>query len=481
MINKKCSYITNSRNNEKGIALVTVVLLLMLLMVVCGAIILITSVSNITTIDAVAEKQAMRAAETGMQRTLNLLRGNGNGEALSFKKAAIRTLSNTASDWVPYPRLSKWLNYNYPSTQPDRVTLTSGYTPANGLAFSVKTVAPDAIPSVVPTPNPNFVDGPVIKPESGIKPDKPSWHPWNCAHCSWDYTHCSMYNPPNNGTYRGDGYGCRHKHCTPPAAGTGANDGYQRLLIKVTGYGPRGAKKELELMVKIAIFELEGEPLIFMRGTSDTTTANLKITDNPEVKFNSNESIAFTLTKNADIDAIKAKIDLDDKVKIEGKGDDFEIETDFDYIKWLKTADEAKNLVNDLEQDAKARERYFTSYPTGNAGTDKLPKFTFISGNAELSGDGAGLLVVTGNLTINKNFKYKGLVLLLGQGRLDVTGGDSKIEGAIVMAKFGLTDDFMQPTINLSGYGKFEAKYEKSKIEAAKKLINLRIQAVRQE
>ena len=46
---------------EKGAALVTVVLLMMLLMVTCGAIILITGLSNSTTIDAVAEKQALGA------------------------------------------------------------------------------------------------------------------------------------------------------------------------------------------------------------------------------------------------------------------------------------------------------------------------------------------------------------------------------------------------------------------------------------
>src|SRR6185369_10490262 len=174
----------------------------------------------------------------------NVLRGNSS-PGLSFKDAAIRTTSNKADDWYPMSRLSNWLNYSYPASQPDRVPLTSPYDPYNGVAFSVEITAPDYVPTVVPTPNPNWIDGPVNK--TGTKPPQPPWHPWHCGHCSWDYTHCSLYNPPNNGTLRADGYGCRHKHCIPPP-GWGQPEGgaFERLLLRVTGYGPRGAKQQLE-------------------------------------------------------------------------------------------------------------------------------------------------------------------------------------------------------------------------------------------
>ena len=108
-------------NQENGAALVMVVILLMLILVVSGAVILITSLSNTSTTDAVYEKQADEAAEAGMQQTLNILRGNGTGEAISFREAAIRSLSNQPNDWMSEARLSNWLNYTYPTSQPDRV------------------------------------------------------------------------------------------------------------------------------------------------------------------------------------------------------------------------------------------------------------------------------------------------------------------------------------------------------------------------
>jgi hypothetical protein len=476
------------RKDEKGAALVTVVLLLMLLMVACGAIILITTLSGVSSVDAVIEKQAQQAAEAGMQKAINLLRGNGTGEPISFRDAALRIRSNKGDDWAPHPRLSNWLNYNYPASQPDRVTLTPGYTPYNGQAFSVSIEAPDAIPSVVPTPNPEWVDGPVIKPDPPVKPDKPAWHPWNCSHCSWDYTHCSLYNPPNSGTFRNDGTGCRHKHCIPPANWGGADDGYQRLIIKVTGYGPRGARKELELMVKRVIVDYEAEPLVYIQGTSSGSPLSFNISGTPEVKFDSSSKVSFIITNEIDATALQNAIDgasseddaAFDKVKTDGKGDEYEVINLSDRPKWLTSPAETRAVVGDLEDDAKIRGRWFNAYPTGNAGTDSVPQFTFVRGDAELNSDGVGLLVVTGKLTINNNFKYKGLILLLGEGRLDVTGGDSKIEGAILLARFGLTTvDYLPPAINLSG-GKMEAKYSADKVEDARNLINLRVVAVRE-
>lgn len=465
---------------EKGAALVTVVLLLMLLMAACGSIILITALSNTTTTDTVAEKQAQRAAEAGMQIALGVLRGNATGSPVSFRDAAIRTSSNKGDDWMPRPRLSKWLTYDYPATNPDRVTLTPGYTPYNGLAFSVIIEAPDGT-TVVPTPNPDWVDGPVVKPDPPIKPPKPPWHPWDCAHCSWDYTHCSLYNPPNNGTLRADGMGCRHKHCIPPPNWGGADDGYQRLLVKVTGYGPRGARKELELLVKRTMFDYDAEPLIFVQGASSGSPVSFSITGTPEVKFDSGDNIGFIFTNAGDQTVVENAILLPDKVTTAGKGDDYEIINSADRPKWLASADETRGLVADLREDARTRGRHFTAFPANNAGTDSLPQFTFIDGDAEITGGGNGILIVTGRLTINGNFTFKGVILVLGEGRLEVTGGDAKVEGTMALAKFGLSNEFLPASINLTGVGKFELKYNAARVDEAMKLINMRVMAVREQ
>jgi hypothetical protein len=449
----------------------------MLILVVSGAIILVTALSNSSTVDAVSEKQAYQAAEAGMQLTLNILRGNGSGTPISFKDAAIRATSNKPDDWMPQPRLSNWLSYTYPALQPDRVPLTTNYDTYNGLAFSVTITAPDVNPIVIPTPNPTWVDGPVVKPNPAVKPARPAWHPWHCAHCSWDYTHCTLYNPPNNGTMRADGTGCRHDHCIPPSNWGGADDGYQRLLVKVVGYGPRGARKQLELLVKRTIFDYNPEPLIYIQGSQVGGDVGFTLSGTPRVKFDGGDKIAFVLTNEPDISVIENVINQTEKVTIVGKGDDYEVYTSAQRPKWIASTDELRAVMSDLEADAQLRGRWFNAYPTGNAGTDTVPQFTFVRGDTQITGNGAGILVVTGNVTMSSSFTFKGLILILGSGRLNITGGTSKIEGSVVIAKYNATGNFLPPSISISG-GNIEFKSNAGKVDSALTTVNMRVLAV---
>jgi hypothetical protein len=441
----------------------------------------VTVLSNTTTVDVVAEKQAYDAAEAGMQLALNVLRGNSPGEAISFKEAAVRSTSNKGDDWFPQARLSKWLTYSYPAAQPDRIPLTTPYDPYSGLAYSVTISAPDSVANVVPTPNPNFIDGPVVKPSPAVKPAKPAWHPWNCAHCSWDYTHCSLYNPPNNGTRRSDGYGCRHKHCIPPPGwATTADDGYERLIVRVVGYGPRGARKELELMVKRAMFDYENESLIYIQGSTFGGDVSFTANGNPKMEFDGGDRlVAFGVTNSADQNIIATVIGSDPDLVIKGKGDDYEVFNSDDIPDFLSSGDKARAFVRDLELDAKLRNRWFTSYPTNDDGTDSDPLLTFVRGDAQITSDGAGILVVTGELKLNSDRKYKGVILLLEGGSLRITG-KNVIEGSTIIARFGNTGDFLGPIINITG-SDAHFKQNTDRVTAAMALLNMAVQGVREK
>jgi hypothetical protein len=467
-------------NDQKGAALITVVLLLTLLLSVAAAIIVVTVQSNMTTVDLVAEEQALDAAEAGMQLALNVLRGNDPGTTVSFKDAAVRATSNKADDWSPQARLSNWLNYTYPASQPDRVPLSFPYDPYSGIAYSVSISAPDAVPNVIPTPNPNFIDGPVVKPASGIKPNKPAWHPWGCAHCSWDYTHCSLYNPPNFGTMRSDGYGCRHKHCKPPAGFGMADDGYQRLIVRVVGYGPRGARKQIELLVNRVMFDYDGESLIYLQGSKFGGDIHFSVAGTPKAVFDGGDRlVAIGLTNSTDQTVVNAAITQAEKVTITGKGDDYEVFNADDVPKWLSSADETRRFLRDLEMDSKLRDRWFTSYPNGAAGTDSNPLLTFVRGDATITSDGAGILVVTGELKIQTDRKFKGLILLLEGGMLRATAGKGVIEGSVVMARFGTSGDFQGPILNFSG-GETTFKHNAARVLAAMEQVNMAVQGVRE-
>jgi hypothetical protein len=69
-----------------------------------------------------------------------------------------------------------------------------------------------------------------------------------------------------------------------------------------------------------------------------------------------------------------------------------------------------------------------------NWGTDASPQVIAITGDATVS-SGAGILLVTGNLTASGGFSWDGLILVIGKGSMTVNGGgNGAINGAMVVA-----------------------------------------------
>jgi hypothetical protein len=78
-------------------------------------------------------------------------------------------------------------------------------------------------------------------------------------------------------------------------------------------------------------------------------------------------------------------------------------------------------------------------------------------------GTGAGILVVTGNLDVDGNYSFNGLVLALGGGTLTRSGGGGGvIGGAMIVARFdryAIGNPFLAPTFNTSGGGNSTIEY----------------------
>ena len=160
------------RTGERGAALISTLLIAALLLAAGGMLILTTSMTGTNTIDAAAEMQAYYGAEAGLQATLNVLRGGTSPNPLfvanpvgsvaseniiDFRKALTRNTSNLASDPSSADiRLSRWLTYNYTpagGTYADRVAISPGYTPFNGVAYSIQVDDPDDTPVTRPPRN----------------------------------------------------------------------------------------------------------------------------------------------------------------------------------------------------------------------------------------------------------------------------------------------------------------------------------------
>jgi hypothetical protein len=148
---------------------------------------------------------------------------------------------------------------------------------------------------------------------------------------------------------------------------------------------------------------------------------------------------------------------------------------------WLQTADGARSFVTTQKANAISQGRYFTTF-SGNAGSSSSPAFTFVNGNCVLDG-GAGLLIVTGNLQLNGNPSFQGLILVLGTGTLNRSGGgNGDIYGAITVAKFDQngTGGFLAPTFSTSGAGTSTIQYDSTAVRKALNLGGPLVQGVRE-
>jgi Tfp pilus assembly protein PilX len=86
----------------------------------------------------------------------------------------------------------------------------------------------------------------------------------------------------------------------------------------------------------------------------------------------------------------------------------------------------------------------------GSYGTDTSPKITYVNGDYTLTG-GSGLLVVTGTLSMSGNTSYHGLIMVIGQGSLNSSGGGSgQYVGSIFIAN---TNSHTAPYSQLSTLG----------------------------
>jgi hypothetical protein len=164
------------RNNECGAALVTMLLVSLLILTAGGALIVTTSMSATNSVDATSEIQAYYAAEAGNQAVLNILRGNvspnptfatnPSGEVasenkISFRKAVTVSSSNVSGDTAA-AHLSRWMTYDT-NFNPARVTLSTGYTTMNGMAYSATVTDPDNSATVTFSTSGAFSDNSTLK------------------------------------------------------------------------------------------------------------------------------------------------------------------------------------------------------------------------------------------------------------------------------------------------------------------------------
>lgn len=272
-----------------------------------------------------------------------------------------------------------------------------------------------------------------------------------------------------------------------------ANSNYRpsRIQVQSTGYGPKGAIKRMEMIVQKTSFEFDPNAMLLVRGADDGTAMAFDIGDSNSKFYTGHDNAGadpalptFGVTNATDrviADNAITKGATVQQVATQLVGID-------ELPSWLETADKARAFLTDMQLVARSMGRYFTSF-SGTAGTTAEPKFTFVNGNATLDG-GAGLLIVTGNLIMNGNPTFNGIILVLGEGTINREGGgNGNVLGSIYVAKFarswpaaenGLPHPFLAPTVHTNGGGTASLKFDSVWVQAAKDALGDIVRDVRE-
>lgn len=427
------------RKNERGAALITTLLISMMLLAAGSALIVSTSMTTANTFDSTAEAQAYYGAEAGLQAALNVLRNHATSISpttlkMDFRKAVTINTSYTSnrsgdpSTGAGVARLSNWLPYTNYADATSRVVVNTGS------AYSAYTIAvsdPDNIPAT---------------------------------------------SLPN------------------------------RLLVISKGYGPRGAQKELRMVVDRSMFNIYPPAPITIRG-SDVSTDSMH--------YDLGDSAAKTYS-GADRDGIEpvqpsTAISLhdwtagNDGIHKPGSVNNpkFGI-LDLDPVPsagawpasltpvpaagsypnsvptpyFLVNGDAARAFLKKTKSVATDMGRYYTSATFtsvlgdyADSGTRGDAAYTFVEGDITLNG-GTGLLICTGNVALKGNDGFDGIVIALGKGHIDRSGGgNGGTFGAFVIGNVGLVSGgFGAPYFDTSGGGGSTLQNDHSSKEKANDL-----------
>ena len=423
MRTNKATQLFEVRAGERGAALITAVLLSLLLLAAGGTLILTTTMTGITARDSTAEMQAYYAAESGVARALEVLRGNVQsnpaGTRATFRNIVCsKTLWNTMSGATVH-------------------VSTDGSS-----RFQVmEVVDPDS-------------------PDSGA----------SCA--------VADYQP-------------------------------DRLTVRVLGLGPKDSRKNMEIVVDrytvdyavnavVTLPNGSGNPMTFALGGSNVTS-----TSGSDASGSGGVLPAYSVG-NGDYNTTNNVIDgcLPDGSNCSGSGPnvfptDPTILVDDNTPGFLQSVTKARDFLYGDEGMMNAainQGRYFSSGAAAIASAAGLGAsnpdgvLTFVDGDLTLgpgNPTGQGTLVVTGTLTLDGNFNFNGVIMVLGGGTVFRNGGGhGNIYGAMFVAKFPkvgvATDVFQAPTFDTSGGGTSNIQYSSNAVDMAKAVGGHAVKGVRE-
>lgn len=247
-----------------------------------------------------------------------------------------------------------------------------------------------------------------------------------------------------------------------------------RVIVKSTGYGPRGAKKQLETVVQKNFFN-------GMTAPATLTLVGPPTASNGNFTFyaGASQNVTYSgddMASNVVIPSIGAtnEDNLDDVFdNLGGKSRKADVigypaNVDAEMPFWLQSTHNLDATIQALRTVAQSSGRYFTNgqKPAKSDFGDRSTAtgITFVEGDVSLSGNGGGILVCTGKLTLDGGFDFNGLIVVTGANGLNRNGGgNGLLRGNVVIAPYNpnnLNAGFLAPKYDISGGGTSEIRYD---------------------
>ncbi|MDQ4123788.1 MAG: hypothetical protein M3209_20300 [Acidobacteriota bacterium] len=243
----------------------------------------------------------------------------------------------------------------------------------------------------------------------------------------------------------------------------------QRLVLRSTGFGPRGAQKQLEAIIRKNFFD----------GLSAPSTLTL-VGQSNGFHFNAGSSGAQKINGDDVVSAIRLPpigvtndqnlLTVNEEIK-KGKPelDGSAANVADELPNWLYNATALHGMLfsdtDNLYTVASNSNRVFTTTPTLAEGLGDFVTgkgITFINGDATFQEKiyGGGILVCTGKLIFKGEWGFRGLIIVTGAAGFERSGGGSGIlEGNIVVAPYD-KNNLGSSSVALSGF--LAPKYDTS-------------------
>ncbi len=264
-------------------------------------------------------------------------------------------------------------------------------------------------------------------------------------------------------------------------SGLSANSGIKivlspprRLLIRSVGYGPKGARKVMEAIVRRDNFDGLIPAAVTLVGSLTDSVFKSSNNNFQQVSYSGSDPLSNAKSPyigtvgsmngsggllSGLLSGLTNTLNLSSAAcpgcSTDG-GSPAPVAAD-ETPDFLKSAANLDKTINELKETAKSQGRY---YPTGTTPTDfgnnsDGTGITFIDGDGILSGSGGGTLIVTGKLTLDKTFDFNGTIFVTGQSGVRRTGnGVGSIQGNLVVAPYkatDLNDGFLPPKYDITG------------------------------